>query len=336
MANEGYPTNEQIQERDRKHTAVRMEEEAALRSVYGTPEEREHERMRVNQEWEKIEHDKAQGMSDAELWKRHLRRMRRMALSLKCPKKSARRAKHFELAGLNTAAKYFQQRAEMLNRELEKPLDVQKDLLIDNLNQFTKYVGYLMEKWEARRPGEIWTRPGGKRVVKLPDGTIVPYLGPKGDEKKKKEEEERGSGKGGVKKVPPSEKYGKEGKKKRTLMDALHIKKGSDGALISAHFAKSEEILVRLVKSYLRFQEKKSEYKKPGELTKEQASNKEYRKYNKGIRQAEEMAREYGEEGLAEHEKPKTNSSECRFLLASCLMFADIAEAMSKKRDRSE
>lgn len=335
MANAGYPTSEQIRDRERRHVAGRMEEEAALRTEYGTPEEREHERMRVNQEWDKLEHDKAQGMSDEELWRRHLRRMRKMALSLRDPKKAVRRAKHFELAGLTTAARYFQQRAEMLNRELDKPLDVQKDLLIDNLQQFTQYVGYLTEKWQARRPGEIWTRPGGQRVTKRPDGTIVPYFGPKKGEDEKEEEEERRS-RDRVRKVPPKGSVSQGEQKGKTLLNALHIRTGEGGALISAHFAKSEEALARLVRAYLSSQEKRSKYKESGELTKEQKQNTEYLKYNKGIRQAEEMARTYGEEGLREHGKKKTDTSKCRFLLASCLVFADTSEAMAGKRDRME
>jgi hypothetical protein len=334
MAQEGYPTHEQIRDRDRKQTASRMEEEAALRSVYGTPEEREHERMRVNQEWEKIEHDKAQGMSDSSLWNRHLRRMRRMALSLRDSKKASRRAKHFELAGLSTAAKYFQQRAQMLNRELGKPLDVQKDILVDNLNQFTKYVASLTEKWVARRPGEIWTRPGGQRVMKRPDGTIVPYFGPKKGEEGEEEEEEKRS-KGSSMKSPDKETAGRD-RKKKSLSDALRLVRGKNGALVSKRFSKSEEVLVRLVRAYLSKQEKKSKYKESGELTKEQKSNPDYVKYNKGIRQSEESAKVYGKAGLREHEKKYTNSSECRFLLASCLLFADIANAMVRKRDLSE
>jgi len=330
MANDSYPTGDQIRERDRKHSASRMEEEAALRSVYGTPEEREHERMRVNQEWDKIESDKSQGMNDGELWSRHLRRMRRMALSLKCPKKSGRRAKHFELAGLSSAARYFQQRAEMLNRELDKPLDVQKDLLIDNLHQFTKYVNHLTEKWGARRPGEIWTRPGGQRVKKRPDGVIVPYFGPKkGEEDEADEEDVRVRGDSKL----PSKVSGKA--ERRTLLDVLRVQQGPNGELISAHFAKSEEALVRLVRSYLATQEKRSKHKDSGELTKEQKQSADYLKYNKGIQQSEEAARTYGKEGLEEHTKKNTDSSKCRFLLASCLVFADIASAMVRKRDRS-
>lgn len=329
MANQGYPTAEQIRDRDRRNNALRMEEEAQLRGVYGTPEEREHERMRVSQEWDKIEHDKAQGMNDAELWGRHLRRMRRMATSLKCPKKAARRARHFELAGLSTAAKYFQQRSEFLGQQAKKAIDPQTDILIDNLNRFSDFV----EKWESRRPGEIWTRRGGQRVIKRPDGVIVPYFGPKEGEDKKEEEEEK-TPTGKAKKGKPE--VGGAGKERRTLMSVISVRAGENGSLISPHFSKSEEALVRLVKAYLATQEKKSKYKKPEDLTDKQKANKEYMKYNKGIRQSEEMARTFGEKGLKEHEKDDTDSSLCRFLLASCLVFADIAGAMGRRRDGSE
>jgi len=334
MANDSYPTGEQLRDRDRKHVAGRMEEEAQLREAYGTPEERAKERLRVGQEWDKIEHDKAQGMNDSELWGRHLRRMRRMAASLKDPKKAARRATHFDLAGLSTAAKYFRHRAESLTHEYKKPIDPQKDLLIDNLQQFNKSVALCVAKWGSRRPGEIWTRPGGQRVVKRPDGTIVPYFGPKKDGGKKKEEEKysrRGA-------VPKTKKKirGKGDASGRTLLDVLHIKTGANGSLISAHFAKSEEVLAKLVRAYLATQEEKSEYKERGELTKEQKQSGAYIKYNKGIRQAESMAKTYGEMGLAEHEKKKTNSAACRFLLASCLVFVDMAAALVRKRNSAE
>lgn len=222
MADQGYPTAEQKRDRVRRQTAAELEEEAQLRGVFGTPEEREHERTRVCQEWDKIEHDKAQSMNEDELWKRHLRRMRSMAASLKCPKKAARRAKHFELAGLATAAKYFQQRAEALSHEYRKEIDPQSDLLIDNLNKFNDFVGCYVEKWDSRRPGEIWTRRGGQRVTKRPDGVIVPYFGP-GDDDDKKDDDEEGQ-KGGKSNAKKSK--GKALKsEQRTLMDALNSRR---------------------------------------------------------------------------------------------------------------
>ena len=139
MANEGYPTLDQLRDKQRKFHASRLEEEAKLRSVYGTPEDREHERLRVEQEWDKIEHDKAKGLSEDDLWSRHLARMKSMAGSLMNAKKAERRARHFELAGLSTAAAYFQQRADELNQAAKKPIDPQKDLLIDNLNKFNEF-----------------------------------------------------------------------------------------------------------------------------------------------------------------------------------------------------
>jgi hypothetical protein len=255
-----------------------------------------------------------------------------MAASLRCPKKAARRARHFELAGLATAAKYFQHRAEMLGQAYKKEIDPQSDLLIDNLNKFNEFVEGTVEKWEKRRPGEIWTRRGGQRVTKRPDGTIVPYFGPK-EGRGKEEEEEKGPGGRGKR---PKKPVKKGEAVRRTLLEALNIKKGPGGALISGFFSKSEEALARLVRAYLATQEEKSKHKESDELTKEQKANSNYMKFNKGINQAEKMARKYGERGLVEHDKKDTNEPVCRFLLASCLVFADLATAMGRRRDSSE
>ena len=131
---DGYPSAEQLQEQERRHQAANMETEAQLREEYGTPEQREKERTRVKQEWDKIEHDKAKGLEDSDIWSRHLDRMKRMAMSMQDPKKCERRAKHFDLAGLSTAASYFRRRAEGLHGKTKEPVDAQKDLLIDNLS----------------------------------------------------------------------------------------------------------------------------------------------------------------------------------------------------------
>jgi hypothetical protein len=325
-----YPTSEQIKAQERKFQASRMEEESQLRSVFGTPEEREHERMRVNQEWDKIDQDKAQNRNEDELWRNHVDRMTRMATSLRCPKKAARRAKHFEMAGLSTAAKLFNEKAERLAADSKKPLDPEKDLLISNLEKFNEFVADV-EKYQPRQVWEVWTQPSGKRVTKIPSGNIVPFEGgvvqdrdrsisgktPTGavtaPEKKKDSPAER-------RQAPPpsSNKFG--------------FKKGANGKLTSSHFSKSLAQLIKEVRAYLKTQRDKSKYVLVRDMKEEQRKRPDFRKYNSGIGQSETYAREYGEMGLGEKDSPD-NERDRKFLLGMSLVMRDVADEFSRMRD---
>lgn len=140
--NEGYPSTDELKGRERSFWANRMDEEHSIRSQYGSPEEREHEKTRVAQEWDKMERDKNQGLKDHDIWGNHLGRMTRMAESIRDAGKAERRARHLELAGLATAAKIFYNRAQQLQGGTSGKIDAQKDILIDNLEKFSGWVNH--------------------------------------------------------------------------------------------------------------------------------------------------------------------------------------------------
>ena len=145
--NDGYPTENDMKDRERSFWAGRMEEEAQIRAKYGDPSEREHERLRVSQEWDKIEADKKKGLSDYDIWQNHVDRMKRMAESLKNAGKALRRARHFELAGLTTASKFFNARAQQLaGDDSEGQMDAQKDILVSNLTKFSEWANLASAK----------------------------------------------------------------------------------------------------------------------------------------------------------------------------------------------
>ena len=344
--NDSYPTSDQIREQERKFSAGRMEEEAKLRSVYGSPEEREHERLRVGQEWDKIDRDKAQGMNDDQVWHNHLDRMKRMARSLRESGKATRRAKHFELAGLSTAAGLFQGMADYLGRASKKPLDAQKDILISNLDKFNEFVVDLakhqsaqseaeIEKLRPRRVGEIWTRPGGARVVKLPNGNIVPFEGHARKEEDTKKQE-KGPGKKGA--AGPKKDGKTLAEDKRLSADLgngsrVRYRKAVDGSLINPLFLKSEDELEKAVREYLEHQQGRTKYVLVRDMTEDQRKDVQFRKYNSGIGQAETYARAYGYHGLKQEAKTRSSHAERRFWLGMCLVMKETAEEFVRLRE---
>lgn len=343
--NDSYPTSDQIREQERKFTAGRMEEEAKLRSVYGSPEDREHERLRVGQEWDKIDRDKAQGLNDDLVWRNHLDRMKRMARSLRDAGKATRRAKHFELAGLSTAAGLFQEMAEYLGRASKKPLDAQKDILISNLDKFNEFVADLakhqaeqsaaeIEKLRPRRVGEIWTRPGGARVTKLPNGNIVPYEGHARKEQEIKRQEKSPEKKGAA--VPKKDTALAEDDRFSADLgngSRVRYRRGPDGSLINPIFLKSEDELERAVREYLAHQQEKTKYVLVRDMTEEQRKDVQFRKYNSGIGQAETYARAYGYHGLKQEARTRASHAERRFWLGMCLVMKETAEEFGRLRD---
>lgn len=331
---ECYPTPDELKAQERKFRAGRMEEEAKLRGVYGSPEEREHERLRVNQEWDKIEQDKSQGSNDDQVWQNHLKRMTRMASSLSCPKKALRRAKHFEMAGLSTASSLFQKRAEMLASEGERPVSPEKDLLIDNLQKFNEFV-VDVEKYTKRAIWEVWAQPSGKRVTKIPSGNIVPFEGGVVQQR-----EQALSGRAPTGAAPVPEKKAGEAPKERRAPplangSKLRFKKGKNGKLSSGHFDKSLQQLVREVRGYLSAQKKSSKYVLVRDMTEDQRKMPDFRKYNSGIGQAETYAREYGDRGLGKKEGSPEDKKEKKFLLGMSLVMRDSAAEFVRLRDES-
>jgi len=323
---DSYPTADQLREQERRHHAGRMEEEAQLREQYGTPEDREHERVRVQQEWDKIEHDKSKGLSDGDIWGAHLSRMQRMAASMKDPDKCVRRAKHFELAGLSTASRLFADHAEGLHGRKKEPVNAQKDLLIDNLSSFNKFVGYMsdIKKYVPRRVGEIWTREAGQRVTKRPDGVIVPYTPPK----------RRGS-----RKADDSQKKGDKNKKSAVtskdvdaLRDAISLEKLSDGTMSSRYFGKTEKALSKLVRELLRKLDESSECLVAKDMSSDEKVNADYRKYNKGVCEAESSAKKFGKRGLTKTGGDSNSASERKFWLSTALVFGELADFFEERR----
>jgi hypothetical protein len=330
-----YPTAEQIKAQERKFHASRMEEEAQLRDVYGTPEDREHERTRVNQEWDKIDRDKAEGVNDDALWRNHLGRITRMATSLRDAKKATRRAKHFELAGLGTAAKIFQRQAEVLAGESKKDIDPQSDLLVDNLTKFNEFASTI-EKYDARQTWEVWTQPSGKRVTKLPSGNIVPFEGGVVAQR-----DQAASGLA-TRAAPPAAATEPAAlaaaKRKEGPLPAgnrFKFRKGANGKLTSGHFNKSEKELAREVRAYLSRQRSQSKYVMVRDMAEAQRKNANFRKYNSGIGQAETYAREYGSRGLGKKDDHGHNSQEKKFWLGMTLVMADTASEFARLRDDS-
>jgi len=289
--------------------------------VYGTPEEREHERLRVSQEWEKIEHDKAKGIKDRQIWDNHIDRMKRMALSVKCPNKCERRSRHLELAGLTSASRMFQESAAALRGETEGPVDPQKDLLLDNLHKFTGFVCEL-EKYQSRRVGEIWTRDGGQRVTKRPDGIIIPYIAPKAA---------RGRKAGDPKSSIHNKQSARKNVKRFNLSD-LNAMRGDNG-FESAHFSKSMSDLVKEVQRLLQRLEDHPNCVLPNDLATDEEANKKFRKYNKAVCDAEESAKKYGKRGLKKTGKKSDAESDRTFWLATALLFDDVSQEFTALRD---
>lgn len=171
MADDQYPSSDQVHAKTRRFEAEGMEEEAKVRDVFGDKEQRKHEQDRLNQEWEKIGQDKGGNLSEKDVWSNHVRRMRRMSATIKDTGKALRRAQHFEAAGLGTASALFSERAQTLAKK-ESNVPVVKGLARFNawvVKGFKKLISF--EK--TRKVGERWMRAGGYEVTKLPSGEIV-------------------------------------------------------------------------------------------------------------------------------------------------------------------
>ena len=152
------PSSDDLKDQARRFLMGHMESLANISSKMGDKEEREHERKRVGQEWDKIAHDKRSGASEEEAWHAHLVRMQRMAESLGDPDKALRRARHMEAAGFSAAAKFFYARAQKLGAEVP---EMEKSAATGNLEQFNEWV----------------TKQGHKYIkrVQQPDGTYRYY-----------------------------------------------------------------------------------------------------------------------------------------------------------------
>jgi hypothetical protein len=328
-----YPTSDQIKANERRFHAGRMEDEAKIRTTYGTPEDREHERMRVNQEWDKIESDKVQNVGDDKVWRNHLGRMTKMALSLRCRNKCLRRAKHFEMAGLSTAAKIFTKQAERLAAMSKKPMDVQKDILIDNLEKFSEFVNSV-EKYHPRNTWEVWTRRGGERVTKIPSGNIVPYEGKVIEDRKKatgSSDADTKAGPGAASATDGVKTPANGATAKKLPAESKLNFKIVNGKHTSGHFDKGLAALEKAVRTYLAGQEKNSKFIAIKDMTETQRKNATYRKYNSGISQSETYAREYGAKGLGE--KGELPADVRKFWLAMTLVMADVADEFGRVRD---
>lgn len=153
-ANSVYPSSDELESRRRKFRAEQLEQEAALRDQFGTPEQRSHERMRVKQEWDKIDADERAGLDEGKIWRRHMQRMRRMASSVGSPNKARRRAAHLNAEGLKSAGKLFEERAQ----ELENVANATKNphtRALKSLQGFDQWVRKETIEWGLVRESAV-------------------------------------------------------------------------------------------------------------------------------------------------------------------------------------
>lgn len=151
-----YPTSDELSARERRHQAAKMEEEAKIRGKFGDPESRDHERLRLGQEWEKIQADQKKGMKDDQVWQNHVDRMSRMSNSLKDPSKCERRAQHFDAVGLKSAGLMFRQRAATLKSKIANKAATPKQGVVKSLERFNKEV-----------LGPVWGEPNAEILPPL-------------------------------------------------------------------------------------------------------------------------------------------------------------------------
>jgi len=180
------PSSDERNVRARKFWAQQMEDEAQASQVFGDKDERRHERLRVQQEWEKMAHDKKEGLDDRSAWRGHCQRMFRMAHSIMDPQKALRRARHFEAEGLTTAANFFYNRAQKLSGREEKAMGQKEDVLkeLQSFNTAAFVHGSLEKQGlPLSKPHKYIKRvllPGGgyKYVYEEPAGTTARRAAP--------------------------------------------------------------------------------------------------------------------------------------------------------------
>jgi len=185
-----------------------------------------------------------------------------------------------------------------------------------------------VEKWVRRRVGEIWTRQGGQRVIKLPNGHIVPYRGPKKDTASKK---------GGEEESPRGDHVKAAAKRRlavmqRRLQKLTELSRGGAGGFKSAHFAKERDVLIAEVKALLDRIERDPNCKrfKPSVWREMRAETKNL---NKRVCKAEKFAVKYGRRGLRASPSVTITDAEKTFWLGVSLIFGDISVSLAKRRD---
>ena len=206
--------------------------------------------------------------------------------------------------------------------------DVGNILYVSNLKKFNEFTQAVLEKWERRRAGEIWTRQGGERVVKLPDGQIIPYHG--------KESGGRGDDEDDA-------KSGEDARKKAEKIKALEglrafdlgLKLGPNGELISPHFRKSEEVLEKLVREMLSRLGDGGKCVLQSDMLDDEKSNPDYRDGNKGVCMSEGFAEQYGLKGLRMVSKSRSSKADKKFILATALVYGDLIDTFVHKRSEA-